>query len=70
MSDLVSEAFEIRVLPGLGKAFKCRLCDCLFVSANDAQRHLTLHHRVASMLRLRQLLESPPCTCKEKVQKA
>jgi hypothetical protein len=70
MSDLVSEAFEIRALPGLGKAFKCKLCDCLFVSTNDAQRHLTLHHRVASMLRLQQLLESPLYAHREKVQKA
>jgi hypothetical protein len=57
LADLVAEAFKVRSVPGLGKAFECRLCGCLFVSANDAQRHIALHHKVTTSLRLQQLLE-------------
>jgi hypothetical protein len=57
MTDLVAEAFNVRSVPGLGKAFECKLCGCLFVSTNDAQRHITLYHKVTTSLRLQQLLE-------------
>ena len=56
-SDLVEEAFDAASVPGLGRAFVCRLCKCVFVSAGDAERHLTLYHRVTSKFRLRRELE-------------
>jgi hypothetical protein len=58
LADLVAEAFKVKSMPGLGKVFECRLCGCLFVSANDAQRHITLYHRVTTSLHLQQLLEA------------
>lgn len=57
MADLVAEAFKVRSMPGLGRVFECKVCGCLFVSANDAQRHIALHHRATTSLRLQQLLE-------------
>jgi hypothetical protein len=55
--DLVSEGFRIKRLEGLGDVFVCRLCDAIFVSANDALRHLQLYHKILSADRLRQVLE-------------
>jgi len=55
--DLVAEGFKVRRLEGLGDVFVCRLCDTIFVSANDALRHLQLYHKILSAVRLRQVLE-------------
>jgi len=57
LADLVAEAFKVKSVPGLGDVFECKLCGCLSVSANDAQRHITLYHKVTTSLRLQQLLE-------------
>ena len=57
MADLVAEAFNVKSVPGLGDVFECKVCGSLFVSANDAQRHITLYHKVTTSLRLQQLLE-------------
>jgi hypothetical protein len=57
LADLVAEAFKVKSVPGLGKVFECKVCGALFVSANDAQRHITLYHRATTSLRLQQLLE-------------
>jgi hypothetical protein len=55
--DLVAEGFKVRRLEGLGDVFVCRICDTIFVSANDALRHLQLYHKILSAVRLRQVLE-------------
>jgi hypothetical protein len=55
--DLVAEGFKARKLEGLGDVFVCRICDTIFVSANDALRHLQLYHKILSAVRLRQVLE-------------
>jgi hypothetical protein len=57
MEDLVAEAFRTRRLEGLGDVFVCRLCDTIFISANDALRHLQLYHKILSTVRLRQVLD-------------
>jgi len=57
MSDLVAEAYRTKRLEGLGDVLVCRLCDTIFVSANDALRHLQLYHKILSAVRLRQVLE-------------
>jgi hypothetical protein len=54
---LTAEAFKTKRLEGLGDVFVCRLCDTIFVSANDALRHLQLYHKILSALKLRQVLE-------------
>jgi hypothetical protein len=55
--DLVAEAFKTKKLEGLGNVFVCRICDTIFVSVNDALRHLQLYHKILSALKLRQVLE-------------
>jgi len=55
--DLVAEGFKVRRLEGLGDVFVCKICDTIFVSANDALRHLQLYHKILSTLKLRQVLE-------------
>ena len=55
--DLVAEGFRVRRVEGLGDVFVCRICDTIFVSANDALRHLQLYHKILSTLKLRQVLE-------------
>jgi 4-hydroxy-3-methylbut-2-en-1-yl diphosphate synthase IspG/GcpE len=57
MSDLVAEAYRTRRLEGLGDVFVCRICDTIFVSVNDALRHLQLYHKILSTVRLRQVLD-------------
>jgi hypothetical protein len=57
MSDLAAEGFKVKRIEGLGDVFVCRLCDTIFVSANDALRHLQLYHKILSAVRLRQVLE-------------
>jgi hypothetical protein len=57
MEDLVAEGFKIRRLEGLGDVFVCRICDTIFISANDALRHLQLYHKILSTLKLRQVLD-------------
>jgi hypothetical protein len=54
---LVAEGFKAKRLEGLGDVFVCRLCDTIFVSANDALRHLQLYHKILSVKRLEQVLE-------------
>jgi hypothetical protein len=37
--EVVDELLAVTELPGLGRAFKCRVCGALFVSRDDFERH-------------------------------
>jgi len=37
--EVVDELLSLVELPGLGRAFRCRRCNSVFVSRNDFERH-------------------------------
>jgi phage FluMu protein Com len=39
--EVVDDLLSVVELPGLGRAFKCRVCNALFVSLGDFERHRT-----------------------------
>jgi hypothetical protein len=56
--ELLSLAFERKNIEGLGLSFVCKICQCIFVSVNDALRHLQLYHRIFSRKRLEEVLSN------------
>jgi len=55
-TELVEEAYTVKRIEGLGDAFVCKLCETIFISLNDAKRHLTLYHRIVTRKRLEEAL--------------
>jgi hypothetical protein len=55
--ELLTLGFERKNIEGLGLSLVCKICQCIFISPNDALRHLQLYHRIFSSTKLEKVLQ-------------